>query len=91
MDLTTGWDFSQHGDREAAWFYIQQHQPLVLIGSPMCTMFSKLQNLSKWTAEKAKRLKEAKEHLRFVAELYKLQVEQGRIFLHEHPKEATSW
>ena len=30
-------------------------------------------------------------HLRFMMELYREQVEQGRYFLHEHPAYATSW
>ena len=34
---------------------------------------------------------EGRIHLEFCAELYKLQLESGRFFLHEHPKDATSW
>ena len=30
-------------------------------------------------------------HLIFAVELYRLQMEQGRLFLHEHPLSATSW
>ena len=30
-------------------------------------------------------------HLAFCMELYELQVNQGRFFLHEHPRTATSW
>ena len=30
-------------------------------------------------------------HIRFVFELYDLQVQGGRYFLHEHPASATSW
>ena len=29
--------------------------------------------------------------MRFCCELYKLQAEAGRYFLHEHPAQATSW
>ena len=57
----------------------------------MCTMFSQLQHLSNWTSDKMKRLKEAKSHIRFVMELYTWQLKQGRLFLHEHPRSATSW
>ena len=35
--------------------------------------------------------REAVQHLHFVAGLYKLQVDGGRHFLHEHPAGATSW
>ena len=30
-------------------------------------------------------------HLEFVCQLYKLQAEAGRLFLHEHPAQASSW
>ena len=36
-------------------------------------------------------MKQAKEHLKFVTTLYKMQWEAGRLFLHEHPAGATSW
>ena len=33
--------------RVTQWAYIEKHKPGLIIGSPMCTMFSLLQNLSK--------------------------------------------
>ena len=30
-------------------------------------------------------------HIKFVMELYQLQAEAGRYFLHEHPAQASSW
>ena len=36
-------------------------------------------------------MKEAREHLRFVCTLYRLQHEEGRYFAHEHPQSAGSW
>ena len=41
--------------------------------------------------ERDKRMKEAREHLRFVCTLYKLQHDEGRYFVHEHPQGAGSW
>ena len=35
--------------------------------------------------------REAVRHLRFVIGIYKIQLEGGRHFLHEHPESATSW
>ena len=60
VDLTTGWDFDEPRHREAAWKYILRARPKLLIGSPMCTMFSALQNMTQWTKEKEKRLARAK-------------------------------
>ena len=35
--------------------------------------------------------REAVKHLRFGIGLYKIQLDGGRHFLHEHPETATSW
>ena len=91
MDLTNGWDFRIAKHREAAERYVREVKPWLLIGSPECRMFSTLQNLSKQTAKKQADREEAEEHLKFVCKLYKIQVENGRKFLHEHPVGATSW
>ena len=36
-------------------------------------------------------LRKAEVHMRFVAELYRMQIEGGRYFVHEHPAGARSW
>ena len=52
LDLTTcdsegkPWDFSLARCRQAARQLVQDTRPLLLIGSPMCTWFSLLQNLN---------------------------------------------
>ena len=68
----------------------------MLIGSPPCTAFSSWQALNAarlgWTAKDVKRRRaEGELHVRFCCELYKLQAEANRYFLHEHPANATSW
>ena len=45
LDLLTGWDFGRAEDRDLAWKHVKEEEPMVVIGSPMCTMFSSLQNL----------------------------------------------
>ena len=91
MDLTTGWDFRIEDHRIAAKKYVTNVKPRLLIGSPMCTMFSTLQRLSGWNAEKQRKWGEAREHIRFVVELYMEQERGGILFLHEHPAGASSW
>ena len=59
FDLTTGWDFRLERDRNLAKEYVRTHKPKLVIGSPMCTMFSVLQRLSPWTEEKQRRWCEA--------------------------------
>ncbi len=91
MDLTTGWDFRLKEHRDKAWEYVQQVKPRLAIGSPMCTMFSRLQGLSPWNDRKQEKWVEAVAHIRFVVAIYRLQMRNGRWFLHEHPASATSW
>ena len=70
---------------------MRKEQPLLVIGSPPCTPFSQLQTLNPNTPEKAKKWEDGVAHMKFVLELYELQVREGRAFLHEHPANATSW
>ena len=52
MDLTTGWNFSNPEHQKKAEDLIEQRKPQLLIGSPMCRMYSALQNLTPWTDKK---------------------------------------
>ena len=88
------WDFSRKADRVMAVNYVKTHRPTWIVGSPPCTAFSQLQaiNYAKMDPEKvAARIREGKKHLHFVISLYKLQLDNKRHFLHEHPAGATSW
>ena len=91
MDLKTGWNFNKSEDREAARKYQKEVKPLVIIGSPMCRMFSQLQNMTPWTTERIRMYEEDVEHVKFMIELYTVQVREGRYFIHEHPVGASSW
>ena len=60
----------------------------------MCTWFSALMrwNERRIPPEELQRnFKRAVSHLKFVTELYEMQVEGGRYFAHEHPAGASSW
>lgn len=91
MDLLNGWDFRREDHRRAAWKYIDEHKPRLIIGSPMCTVFSQLQNETPWTEGKRARWREAKRHMEFMVAVYRRQLREGRWFLHEQPAAATSW
>ena len=63
-------------------------------GSPPCAMFSSLMIFNKTRMGQKKyqqKLSEARVLLGFAAEIYQLQVDGGRHFLHEHPQGASSW
>ena len=73
---------------------VRETVPFLVIGSPPCTMFSSLQNLSKnrrCEVEFKKAMRIAKEHVKFCLGIYKIQMKAGRYFLHEHPNSASSW
>ena len=100
FDITTmdengrPWDFNDPIQRARARERVLREKPMLLIGSPMCTAFSAWQELNKHKRDPETLQKEwnrAMVHLNFVCELYKLQDEHGRYFLHEHPVGASSW
>ena len=58
---------------------------------PSCTWQYLNQIRSKDKDAMRKAYLEAVEHMRFVIQLYREQLDNGRYFLHEHPANATSW
>ena len=99
MDIRTGFDFDRSEDRRRARDRVRSERPTLLVGSPPCTMFSLLQELAKacnrdkpgWLEAHEAKVEKAKRHIRFCCELYQLQQDAGRYFLHEHPWSAKSW
>ena len=88
------WDFDIPAQRAKCIRNIIEQKPAFVIGSPMCTAFSALQGLNsnrmskdKWDALWEKGVR----HMQFAINIYKLQVESGRYFIHEHPNSASSW
>ena len=99
MDIKSGFDFDLAVDRARCWETIKRDKPLLVIGSPPCTLFSRLQELNKfmykdsavWMAKFQERMQQAKRYVKVCVDIYLYQREQGRYFLHEHPWLATSW
>ncbi len=102
MDLTgtdsdgRAWDFTMADMRERARQRVAEDKPVLLVGSPACTPYSTWQRLNAmrhgWPEGEVERRRVAGDvHLRFVCELYKLQLDGGRYFLHVNPDQATSW
>ena len=67
----------------------------MVVGSPPCRdlpQWNVHMNHPKMDPEEVKRRRwEAETHLAFCAEIYEMQVREGRHFLHEHPQTAVSW
>ena len=88
------WDFDDPERRKEALDRLEREKPMLLIGSPMCTAFSAWQKLNEYRRDSEQMKKEwnrAMIHLRFVCDLYRIQMKGGRYFLHEHPVAASSW
>ena len=100
LDLTktdqygNAWDFNSPEMRNKAVRQVLEDKPLLLIGSPMCTIYSAMNRINHKRMspeEVSKRFKHARKHFEFSAKLYKIQLDVGRYFLHEHPHMASSW
>ena len=66
---------------------LECYRPVLLGGSPICTMFSMCQNINEEQAggERFQDLYEnAVEHIEFTYRLHRLQARLGGYFLHEH-------
>ena len=88
------WDLNLKSKRDKIRHIIKSCKPTIVIGSPMCTAFSSLQNMnvkSQGTDEWKAKMKEAISHMKFACEIYEVQISEGRYCLHEHPLSAKSW
>ena len=101
LDLTThdadgkAWDFTSAEMRDRARQKVRDEKPLFLIGSPPCTEYCSYQSMNSvkhgWSEHEIRRRRASADvHLEFVSELYRIQIAEGRFFLHEHPAYAGS-
>ena len=90
----TACDFRLESDRKAARVYIPKHKPLFLIGSPPCTAVCSWNEFIEYRYMPPEKvdsmLAEGRQHLHFMIDLHRLQVQWGRYCLREHPSLATS-
>ena len=101
MDITTNdedgrpWDFDIQEQKDKAEGKVLSTCPDLLIGSPTCKDFSPWQRLNEAKSTEPERYAENKEssrrHLEFVCRNFRHQYDGGRLFLHEHPQQASSW
>ena len=88
------WDLSKKNVQDRVRKMVVDSKPFMLVGSPPCTPFSRLQELS--APKRDPKIVEAEKaagrvHMKFCFEMYELQRRNGRFFAHEHPSTATSW
>ena len=88
------WDFAQPLMRERALTIVIRDRPQILLGSPHClalTVLQQRQHPPLAPALVAKLVLQCVEHLRFCVQLYRMQAEGGRFFVHEHTAGHASW
>ena len=88
------WDFDAARRRERARKMVEQQKPMLSVGSQVCTAFSAWQHINKLKRDAgvvSREYHRAMVHIRFCMQLYQMQIEGGRYFIHEHPSSATSW
>ena len=100
MDLTTcdehgnPWDFNSEAMRTKSKRIVKSKASLLLVVSPMCSAFSRLQsfNAKRLGPEKMKEMIDyGLKHLTFALDLCEIQLRNGLYFLLERPAGATSW
>ena len=85
---------SKHDVQERVRQLIRKTEPYCIIGSPPCTPFSPLQEISRSKRDPkvmAEELRMGKAHIKFCLELYAMQLKAKRHFIHEHPERSTAW
>ena len=92
-----GWDFSNPAHRRAFFRKQNKEKPDAVIYSPVCKLWSPMQELNRTKSVvyaanlEIKRQEDHETHLTFVAVGYEKQRREGRIALVEHPWSARSW
>ena len=85
-ELGVGWDFSVLAHQRQVQQEVALGKPYLLVGS------SQFGSLSAWdTANASRSLDTTARHLKFCCELYKLQMDNGKYFVHEFPWEPSVW
>ena len=86
------WDLSLEDDRAELRRVQDREHPELFVGSPPSDHFSSLLNTRADSREISKLKTERIEpQIRACTQAYKLQMEMQKHFVHEHPKDSTSW
>ena len=90
LDLCTGWNLTPASDRRKLCATLEVEDPKVVIGSAMVPTMQQLEDFRQDPAKTKLILKEAEDHLIFMAEVYKWQAKEGKRFVHEMPAKSVA-
>ena len=88
------WDLDKEADFKEVLDLIAREQPWLVTSSPPCSTFSTLRRLSNYKRDAgvvAEEERLGRQRLHRSLKCCKLQASMGGYYLHEHPKEASSW
>ena len=88
------WDLDKEADFKEVLDLIAREQPWLVTSSPPCSTFSTLRRLSNYKRDVgvvAEEERLGRQRLHRSLKCCKLQASMGGYYLHEHPKEASSW
>ena len=97
FDLRDGYDLADEKTQALVIDRVRRTEPTIVIGSPPCTLFSRLQQLNlhvhgpEWAVKFEVEKKKAAAHIVFCLKVLQLQRARGAYFLFEHPESADSW
>ena len=96
FDLSTGWNFDLVEHQEAFKERVRNEMPHEILIAPECKLWSQMQNLAAQSEEQQWRLQQDRQwhhdvHLKFVRDVFLLQVNEGRHCHLEQPRYALSW
>ena len=83
------WDLSNRDMVKSAWRLLYKTRPGLLILSPPCTVFSRMQNLNEPVSEE--RWNEGVSFINLCVAMCRYQLKHGRHFILEQPAYAKSW
>ena len=90
FDLRAGWNLSSEVQRKKCWAQIQELDPYLVIGSPICGPDSNLHNLQGGKVPKHL-VDEAVAHLVFCCKIFLWQIRRHKKFLFERPWCNKGW
>ena len=92
-DVANGWDLTDSETQKRVMRDLKVLKPKLAVACPPCGMLTVMQNMNpnpgsnKWMREQAK----AKIMLRFAMQVAKEQIDNGRLFMFEHPVGSKAW
>ena len=92
-DIANGYDLTKAEVRKRVLGELAHAKPKMVVISPLCDQYSSLCNLAGYrgSAERVRKMLQAKIILRFAMQVAQQQVRDGNRFMFEHPQAARSW